>query len=192
IVVVTCQFVASDIAMADYTRIRVVVRSSLIAIMMSLGVATLLIAQFCPRREQPEQITRPIVSPYTTKTDGECEVTFCFHVNRLLHSLAAHRMLIWPYDHSPELWDTITGKRTAILQASWRPIAWCAISPKQDIVLTAELAPRRLEDRKNDDGSRTIWFWDLTTGAQIGRFDVDLSGCNRDNMDWEIHWINSH
>jgi len=177
--------------MADYTRIRVVVRSSLIAIMMSLGVATLLIAQFCPRREQQEQITTPVVSPYSTKTDGDWEVTHCFNVWQVLRSPAAHRMIICPYPDSPELWDTIAGKRIAILHASNRPIARCAISPSQDVVLTAEI-PRVFGVRETEDIKRAIWFWDLATGAQVSRLDVDVSKKNLETMDWEISWIDAN
>ena len=178
-------------AMTDSAPIRLVVRLSLCAIMGTLAISTLLIALACPSPKASQPIIRPIVSPYTTKTEGDWEITYCFNVLRVLHSPAAHRMVIWPYDHSPELWDTTTGKRIAILQVSERQMAWCAISPNQDVVLTAETL-RRFDGPRTEDFKRAIWLWNLTTGAQVGRFLVDLSNKSLDTMDWEIFWIDSN
>ena len=90
----------------------------------------------------------------------------------------------------PQLWDSRTGKRVAILSAP-KGIDSCSVSPDGTRLLTADQLGGWRFGR--DDGKpvvRSARVWDMASGKLLKTIDVDLSAEGvRDSTDWDIDWL---
>ena len=170
----------------------IAVRFSL-GLILSLLLAGMIVIAFAGGlRQNRRQVDPDLSIGFRTKTDGDWEITSCFNLLQILYAPRTHRMVLSPVSSAPELWDTMAGRRIAILQESDLPIEWTAISPDETMVLTAERISKRSGSRDDEKPVRRIWCWDLIAGGLISKLEIDLSEHYLVNMDWRINWLDSN
>jgi WD40 repeat protein len=98
-----------------------------------------------------------------------------------------HRLVIALDSDAPQLWDTRTGKRVAVLREQ-EGMDSCAASPDGTRLLTADLLDGNGLGTKKI--VRSIRIWDLDTGKLRKTVPVDLSAKGvRFSTDWTAHWL---
>lgn len=100
---------------------------------------------------------------------------------------AQHRLVIALDSAPPQLWDTRTGKRVAVLSEQ-EGMDCCALSPDGTRLLTADLLDGNGLGAKKI--VRSLRVWDLASGKLLKTIPVDLSAKGvRYSTDWTLHWL---
>lgn len=129
------------------------------------------------------------------RMEGKWEVTPMGQICSWQADSESSRIVISPSDRPPELWDTATGKRVAILHAHRPQQRGLMSSPfafNGGRLLTAdelESSFFRVDGDAKVEIKKTIRLWDTSDGRLLKTFEIDLSSEKlRYATDWRIEW----
>jgi WD40 repeat protein len=137
--------------------------------------------------EDAKAVCNPAADP---RHEGDWVVTPLGELRSWSHCSEQHRLLVSSHERAPELWDTETRERVAVLQEQRGEIDTCAWSPDKTRFATGG----QIGYHNNIGGwkmiVRTIRIWKTATGKLLRRIRIDLSADSvRDSTDWSLRWM---
>jgi WD40 repeat protein len=150
------------------------------------------------RKQGDWRVTTPFQSGLQTsalhdeeRKQGDWRVTTLGKVGLTKDFEKQDRLLIGCEETAPELWDTVSGMRVAVLSQHLGALAGADQSPDGKKFVTANLVSgfNFLNGLNQGMTSRSIWVWETATGRFLKRIDVDLSAEGvRESTHGEISW----
>jgi WD40 repeat protein len=101
-----------------------------------------------------------------------------------------HRLLVGCKNKAPELWDTQSGQRVAVLADHEGLLEACDWSPDKSRFATGTEVGFYNSITGREKIVRPVCVWDTATGRLVRKIPIDLSGRDvRDSTDWQLRWL---